>query len=142
MSGEQFTKNNEGLRLSPYLCPAGKITVGYGHNLEAHPITKEQADAFFEEDYDRAVDDVIDFIGDSFNAVVTDDVRHAALVDMSFQMGGGGLSKFRNMRAAILRGDWHTAAKEALDSRYATQTPKRALKVAHMLRTGTWYDED
>lgn len=141
MTGEQFTKDNEGLRLTPYLCPAGKITVGYGHNLEAHPITEEQAEEFFGEDYARAFRDAADFAGGVAELVDLGEPRRAALVDMAFQMGGGALGKFRNMQAAIKQGDWRTAADEALDSRYATQTPKRALKVAHMLRTGTWYDK-
>jgi lysozyme len=30
-------QHHEGFRATPYLCPAGKVTVGYGTNLEAHP---------------------------------------------------------------------------------------------------------
>lgn len=29
---------DEGLSLTPYKCPAGKLTVGIGHNLKANPI--------------------------------------------------------------------------------------------------------
>ena len=32
-------QRHEGLRLEAYLCPAGKITIGYGHNLQANPVT-------------------------------------------------------------------------------------------------------
>ena len=32
---KKYLKKFEGLRLSPYRCPAGKWTIGYGHNLEA-----------------------------------------------------------------------------------------------------------
>lgn len=28
---------SEGFRSAPYVCPAGRATIGYGHNLEAHP---------------------------------------------------------------------------------------------------------
>lgn len=30
-------KRHEGFRARPYLCSAGRVTIGYGHNLEAHP---------------------------------------------------------------------------------------------------------
>ena len=31
-------KRHEGLRLEAYVCPAGALTIGYGHNLDQHPI--------------------------------------------------------------------------------------------------------
>ncbi len=30
-------KRHEGFRSRPYLCPAGRVTIGHGHNLEADP---------------------------------------------------------------------------------------------------------
>lgn len=36
-------KELEGLRLDPYQCPAGKWTIGYGHNLEANGLTADEA---------------------------------------------------------------------------------------------------
>ena len=39
----KFTKLAEGLSLKPYRCPAGKLTIGYGHNLEANGISEEIA---------------------------------------------------------------------------------------------------
>ena len=38
---EQFffqLKRHEGLRLEAYICPAGALTVGWGHNCDAHPV--------------------------------------------------------------------------------------------------------
>jgi lysozyme len=62
--------------------------------------------------------------------------RQHALVEMAFQMGVGGLFQFRRMWAAIERGDFEDAHKEALDSRWAVQTPNRARAVAARLRDG------
>lgn len=42
-------KLSEGFRAEPYLCPAGRVTIGYGHNLEAHPLPIA--------DYDRSLAD-------------------------------------------------------------------------------------
>ena len=49
----------EGLRLRPYLCPAGIPTIGYGHTgpevtLHSPPISRSLAEAWLEEDAARA----------------------------------------------------------------------------------------
>jgi len=49
----QFVKQQEGLRLRPYLCPAGYPTIGYGHripSLSHPPITVEEAGALLRVD--------------------------------------------------------------------------------------------
>ena len=62
------------------------------------------------------------------------ETRKHALIEMAYQMGVGGLFKFRKMWTAIEAGDFETAHKEALDSRWAQQTPNRARHVAAKLR--------
>ena len=59
-----------------------------------------------------------------------------ALVNMGFQLGIGGLLGFRRMWAAIDHADYETAAREALDSRWAQQTPERAEEIAEIIRRG------
>lgn len=59
-----------------------------------------------------------------------------ALMNMAFQLGTDGLLKFRNMLAALSRHDFKAAAKEALDSKWAQQTPNRAHEIAEMIRKG------
>ena len=34
---------NEGIRLHPYLCPAGYLTIGVGRNLDSIGITRAEA---------------------------------------------------------------------------------------------------
>ena len=41
----EHLKDCEGYRKQPYTCPAGKVTIGYGHNLEAHPEAIGEFDA-------------------------------------------------------------------------------------------------
>ena len=48
------------------------------------------------------------------------------LIDMTFNLGLGGLLKFENMLDAIECRDWEKASEELLDSRYAIQTKRRA----------------
>lgn len=134
--GQEFTKRNEGLRLEPYRCPSGRLTVGYGHNLEAHAITREQAEEWFAEDYARAETAAGDALGPSWFAI--GEVRRAALTDMAFQMGGTRFRSFRSMLSYLRMADYEAAALECLDSLYARQTPERARKVSEMIRTGVW----
>ena len=58
------------------------------------------------------------------------------LVEMAYQMGVSGLLKFKKMWAALAERDYETAAKEALDSRWAKQTPNRAKVLAEKMKQG------
>ncbi len=53
-AGRVFLKNEEGLKLVPYICPTRHLTIGFGHVLlagESHdPITLEQAEALLTND--------------------------------------------------------------------------------------------
>jgi lysozyme len=51
--GVELIKKHEGLRLTSYICPAGKWTVGYGHTRTAHnnlTITEKQAEELLRSD--------------------------------------------------------------------------------------------
>jgi Phage-related lysozyme (muraminidase) len=47
-------KLHEGLRLQPYLCPAGAWTIGYGHKIRKHEkftrLTIDQAERLLDRD--------------------------------------------------------------------------------------------
>jgi len=67
------------------------------------------------------------------------DARRVALVSMCWQMGRLRVLGFREMRKAIMGGDWALAAREALDSQWAREdTPARAARVARMLDLGVY----
>jgi lysozyme len=53
---------------------------------------------------------------------------------MCFQLGFGGLLKFQKMLTCLADGDRTGAAREALDSLWAKQTPARAQRVAKMIK--------
>ena len=52
-----------------------------------------------------------------------------------------GLRTTGNVSAAIAAGDWDAAATEALDSRWARQTGRRATDIAALLRGNGQKDE-
>jgi lysozyme len=55
---------------------------------------------------------------------------------MAFNMGVPRLNKFKKMWAAVHDGDYPTAAKEMLDSRWATQVKGRAVKLSNAMHNG------
>lgn len=46
-------KKHEGFRSKPYRCPAGKLTIGYGRNIQDNGITKAEALFLLTEDVKR-----------------------------------------------------------------------------------------
>ena len=127
-------KQDEGKRAQPYLDTLGHWTVGYGHNLEARPLS----DAAMQQILD---DDMADAEADCrrlpwFDGL--DDVRQAVIVNMAFNLGLAGLAGFRKMINALIAGRYDEAADEMLDSRYARQVGARAQRLAEQMRTGEW----
>jgi lysozyme len=52
------------------------------------------------------------------------------LINMTYQMGAKGVSKFKLSLACLEAKDYDCAASELLDSRWAAQTPNRAARLA------------
>jgi lysozyme len=67
-----------------------------------------------------------------------DDARKGALLNMSFQMGVDGLLAFERTLALIRDGKYENAAHAMLQSKWATQTPERAARMAEQMRSGVW----
>lgn len=123
---------HEGLRLNPYKCPTGYLTIGCGRNLDTNGISEAEARFLLDNDIAACINDL-----NSFQWFFDlDGVRQRALIDMRFQLGLNGLLRFVKMLDAIRRRDWPVAQAECLDSTYATQTPGRAQENATMLETG------
>lgn len=67
-----------------------------------------------------------------------DDARRAVLMNMAFQMGPAGLLKFKRTLDLVRAGRWADAARAMLQSKWATQTPQRAQRLARQMDTGEW----
>jgi len=128
-------KTHEGLRLKPYRCPAGKITIGYGRNLEDRGITTEEAEQMLENDITSITQSLYEEIPFFYQL---DPVRQSVLIDMAFNLGIGGLLGFRNTLRMIDAGDWEKAAQNMMDSKWARQVKGRALRLSEMIRTGKY----
>ena len=125
------TRHYEGLRLKPYTCPAGKLTIGYGHNLQDNGITLETAETLLQEDLETARIQVLGAFSYSLNISVP---RQEVLIDLCFNMGLSTLRTFKKMHKALEVHDHELAATELLDSKYATQVGQRAIDNANILR--------
>jgi len=120
----EMLKRHEGLRLNPYHCSANKLTIGIGRNLEDRGITESEAFYLLHVDINLVQEELTKNWG-----VWRTFPEKARLVciDMTFQMGITGFIKFRETRKLMELGKWLEASEEVLRSRYAVQTPNRAL---------------
>lgn len=124
---------SEGLKLRMYLDTKGKRTIGFGHNLDAKPISLRAAEIILSDDVQDALDDLDRFLP---WWTTLDPVRQTVMADLSFNMGIGTLLQFRNTLPAIREGRWEAAAHGMLDSAWAKQVGQRAVRLAHSMLTG------
>lgn len=149
MNWEQRLQYHEGFREKKYKCTEGKWTIGYGHNLEAREFTPEEKKAIGDWEKGITKNAAYMILRNDINICLEklktfgfwyylDEERQYALLDMCFQLGFQGLSKFKKMLEAIRVKDYKEAEKQCLDSQYARQTPKRAQRIAKLLRCARW----
>ena len=115
--GIQLVKRYEGCKLKPYLCPAKKWTVGYGHVLgngvtlaeaDNRTFTQGEADVLLRTDlarFERGVQRLC--------TVHLTQSQFDALVSFAFNLGLGTLQR-STLRQKILRQDGEGASKEIL----------------------------
>lgn len=136
MDIESLIASHEGLRLRVYLCPAGKLTIGYGRNLDERGITEEEARLLLANDITDFHAQLMGRLGGIFTRL--DPVRQAVLIDMAFNLGINGLLKFKAMLTRLAAKDYAGAAEEMAASHWAAQVKGRALTLIAMTKTGEW----
>jgi len=130
---KKLIKLHEGLKLKPYECPSGYITIGYGRNIQQNGITLAEAEMLLDNDIERVIKELEKWLS-VFNELSEN--RKAALIDMSYNLGFNKLFQFRNFLAALQKKDFDLAAKEMLDSKWAAQVGNRATVLANMMKEG------
>jgi len=110
--GLDLIRKYEGLRLAAYVCPGGKLTIGYGHTgedvYESRKIDVEEANELLEHDVER--------FERSVNEMVTVPMTQGmfdALISFSFNLGAGSL-KGSTLLKMLNSGDREAAADEFL----------------------------
>lgn len=131
----QDLMRDEGCRLTAYQDTLGIWTCGWGH-AHVPPNTVwslEKATQVLQEDISTAIK-ALDRNASWWRTL--NDPRQDVMVNLTFNMGWGGLSTFKNTLAAIKAGNFEQAASGLLDSKWATQVHGRATRLAKQMRTG------
>lgn len=126
-------KMHEGIKLKPYKCTAGKLTIGYGRNLVDRGITHDEAEFLLFNDIHSVCLELKKELP-WFESL--DDVRQRVLLDMAFNLGINGLLKFKVTLQNIADGKYEKAAANMLASKWAIQVGQRSSRLSTMMGTG------
>lgn len=124
-------KRDEGWRAKPYRDTVGKLTIGYGRNLDDIGLRPYEGDLMLRNDALAAMDE-LDRNVPWWRGLPDNAMR--GLVNMCFNMGWPRLSKFRRMLGALESRDYLGAADEALNSKWARQVGARSQRIAALFR--------
>lgn len=124
---------HEGLRLKPYPCSAGKITIGVGRNLEDNGISEAEAMIMLDNDIHRVHEEASREFS-WFSTLSLD--RQNVVLSMLFNLGMPRFKKFAKVISALEIKDFERAASEMLNSQWAAQVGRRATELAELMRTG------
>lgn len=134
----KILKAEEGFSKVPYLCSEGYVTIGYGTKLHKqsgqHPmnfpitVSKSQALEWLQRDVkiieQKLMQSHVGGTGGVYDMLSK--TRKAIIISMCYQMGTRGCLMFYGMWSALMINDFEAAANEMLDSRWASQTERRA----------------
>lgn len=139
---EQLTRQlrgDEGVRSCVYRDTLGFFSIGVGRLVDSRKpgagLRPHEIDYLLGNDIADRVSELtrrIPWFAD------LDPVRSAVLLNMSFQLGVDGLLGFKATLRYVKVGDYERAAKNMLQSLWASQTPERAERMAEQMRTGRW----
>ena len=133
-------KKHEGYRNKVYLDTLGKRTVGVGHLCveDFWEDDKEYEEKFLmtilEHDLQTAIKSAKQLTAEH-GCMDMDEIAEEIIIEMVFQLGKTGVSKFKNMWRALSELNYVGASYEMLDSRWAKQTPNRANGMADTMKS-------
>ena len=131
-------KEHEGFRDTVYYDHLGNATVGWGHLVTSEDnftsgvtYPEEVLEQVFEKDFAKAKEGADSLCKD----LPINYIARGVLIEMCFQLGVNGVSKFRNMFEALKIPDYNKASEEMLDSKWHEQTPARAKSLSYIMRS-------
>ena len=136
----ESVKKHEGYRNKVYLDTLGKRTVGVGHLCveDFWEDDKEYEEKFLmeilAEDLQNAIKGARE-LKEEHSCTDIDEIAQEIIVEMVFQLGKNGVSKFKNMWKALSEHNYTGASYEMLDSKWAKQTPNRAKSMAELMKS-------
>ena len=126
---------HEGLRLKPYTDTVGKLTIGFGRNLEDKGLSKKEAALLLQHDLEDAERECLNAFA-WFSAL--DGPRQTVLIEMCLNLGLRKLIGFGQTLKAVSERRYEDAAKQMLRSKWAQQVGQRAVTLAGIMRTGAY----
>ena len=135
----ESVKKHEGYRNKVYLDTLGKRTVGVGHLCveDFWEDDKEYEESFLMEILQKDLQESIrsaQSLMEEHGCTDIDEIAQEIIIQMVFQLGRTGVSKFRNMWKCLSELNYLGASYEMLDSRWSKQTPNRAKSMAEQMR--------
>ena len=131
-------KKHEGYRDTIYKDSLGFSTIGYGH-LVLQTDRYEKGVTYRKKDLEKVFDTDFNTAKSNANQLIKGlPIHHQAkcvIIEMVFQLGMGGVSKFKKMWKALKQNNYQIASEEMLDSRWAKQTPKRAEELSNVMKS-------
>jgi len=124
---------HEGYEKFPYIDTVGKITIGIGYNLT----DRGMDDDWINKEYIKDVAYFYHQLSQYSWYLDLNPDRQIILIDMAF-MGWKRFIEFEDMIKALEQGDYVTASKEMLQSKWAEQTKRRAETLAQGMLTGEY----
>ncbi len=124
-------KHHEGFRSKVYKCTEGYDTIGYGFAIKDLELDEDISEMILM----RKLDNLMTRIGKTFvwwrsaDSTVKD-----VVVEMCYQLGVSGFSKFKKTIDHLENKRYGKASAEMLDSRWAKQTPNRALELSNLIK--------
>ena len=117
-------KKHEGFRPNVYKCTAGYDTIAYGKRIEYLNVSEKIGEEWLKED----CDDIEVKLCQKFSWFISSPPKvQSVVLDMCYQMGVSGFSKFKKTISFIEHGEYALASKEMLDSKWAKEdSPNRA----------------
>lgn len=124
-------KQDEGFSQTVYLLD-GVRHIGYGFNLDAVGLYKEEADFILDNRVQKAESELRQFFP-SYEKY--SNARKLVLINLCYNLGLHGLMGFRRFIEACGKGEWENAAKELIDSKAHCQNPSRMERLAYLFET-------
>ena len=124
-------KEHEGFRSTVYQCSAGFDTLGFGFKVADLELDLDIA----EEILKRKLDNLIKRVHNRFSwGIKASEPIQEVVYNMCYQMGVSGFSKFKKTIQYLADKNYEKASKEMLDSRWARQTPNRAIELSNIVK--------
>tara|TARA_Y100001963_G_C6669240_1_gene394282 strand:- start:511 stop:915 length:405 start_codon:yes stop_codon:yes gene_type:complete len=125
-------KKHEGFRARVYQCTEGYDTIGYGFAIKDLELTEHIADQILMKKLSELNLKIID----RFEWYFTSPQKvQDVVVNMCYQMGLSGFSKFKKTIYYLETEQYEEAADEMLDSLWHKQTPNRSKELSDIIRS-------